>query len=532
MSTCDNYYKTKLNIDTEIVVIYARLSKEDKNKQFAEESESIQNQKNMLINYALEKNWNIYDIYCDEDFSGIDDTRPEFNRLLADAENKKFNIILCKSQSRFTRDSIYVEKYLHNKFQQWGIRFISVVDSVDTKDKGNKKSRQINGLVNEWYLEDLSDNIRKTFDTKRKMGEFIGAFAPYGYIKNKEDKNKLVIDETASLIVKRIFNMYINGISMEQIKKTFNLENIPCPAKYKEQNTKYKNAMVKYYLWTGETIKRILTNPTYIGHMTQGRQMKVNYKTNKFIKISKEKWIISKNTHEPIIDEKTFNIVQTIIEQKSHYQKYKREDHILSGLLICGDCGQKITYRRELIRKNNTKIFITLCSTYAKRNGCTRHRMALEELNNIVINDMKDISKKAIKDKNRVMSKIEKPKIKQEQCDIEKIIKNKNKRLDDIRKFRKGMLEAKIKQEITEVELKQNLEEYDKEIEKINNEIVILKQEQNNKQKEELNTDFYSLLEQIITFEKIDRSTLFQLIDKIEIFQDKRIKIYYKFAKI
>ena len=117
MSAYDNYYKTKLNIDTEIVSIYARLSREDKNKLFSEESESIQNQKNMLINYAIEKNWNIYDIYCDEDFSGIDDTRPEFNRLLKDAEDKKFNIILCKSQSRFTRDSIYVEDYLHNKFQ-------------------------------------------------------------------------------------------------------------------------------------------------------------------------------------------------------------------------------------------------------------------------------------------------------------------------------------------------------------------------------------------------------------------------------
>ena len=178
MTSYDNY-ETKLNINTDKVAIYARLSKEDKNKQFLEESESIQNQKNMLINYSIEKNWNIYDIYCDEDFSGIDDTRPEFNRLLQDAKNKKFNIILCKSQSRFTRDTIYVEDYLHNKFQQWGVRFISVVDSVDTEDKGNKKSRQINGLVNEWYLEDLSDNIRKTFDTKRKMGEFIGAFAPF-----------------------------------------------------------------------------------------------------------------------------------------------------------------------------------------------------------------------------------------------------------------------------------------------------------------------------------------------------------------
>ena len=410
MTSYDNY-ETKLNITTDKVAIYARLSKEDKNKLFTEESESIQNQKNMLINYTIEKNWNVYDIYCDEDFSGVDDTRPEFNRLLQDAKNKKFNIILCKSQSRFTRDSIYVEDYLHNKFQQWGVRFISVVDSVDTEDKGNKKSRQINGLVNEWYLEDLSDNIRKTFDTKRKMGEFIGAFAPYGYVKDEKDKNKLVVDDPASLIVKRIFNMYVNGNSMEQIKKTFNLEDIPCPTKYKEQTTTYKNAMIKHYLWTSETIKRILTNPTYIGNMTQGRQMKVNYKTNKFIKIPREKWIISENTHEAIIDEENFNLVQTMIEQKSHYQKYERTDHILNGLLRCGDCGAKITYRRELIKKNNTKIFITLCSTYAKRNGCTRHKMGLEELNDLVIQDVKFISKKTILDHNILIQLIDKVEI-------------------------------------------------------------------------------------------------------------------------
>ena len=161
------------------VAIYTRLSKEDGDKELEQESESIQNQKNMLINYALDNNWNIYDIYCDEDFSGIDSTRPDFNRLLKDAESKKFDIILCKSQSRFTRDSIYVEDYLHNKFGQWNIRFMSLVDHVDTLDKGNKKSRQINGLVNEWYLEDLSENIRRTFDVKRKNGEFIGAFAPF-----------------------------------------------------------------------------------------------------------------------------------------------------------------------------------------------------------------------------------------------------------------------------------------------------------------------------------------------------------------
>ena len=143
------------------VAIYCRLSEEDRNKQFeTDDSGSIQNQKAMLMQYAMEQGWELYNIYSDDDYAGADRRRPEFNRLLEDAEKRRFDIILCKTQSRFTRELELVEKYIHGLFPLWGIRFISIVDNADTANKGNKKSRQINGLVNEWYLEDMSDNIR------------------------------------------------------------------------------------------------------------------------------------------------------------------------------------------------------------------------------------------------------------------------------------------------------------------------------------------------------------------------------------
>ena len=194
------------------VAIYCRLSREDDDKfHETDESESIQNQKSMLINYAMNQTWNVYNIYCDEDYSGADSERPEFNKLLEDAKNKKFNIILCKTQSRFTRDMEIVEKYLHNKFIEWNIRFVSLVDNIDTLDKSNKKSRQINGLVNEWYLEDLSENIKRTFDSKRQQGLHIGAFVCYGYKRECENKNKIIIDTEVSGVIKLIFNLYEQG---------------------------------------------------------------------------------------------------------------------------------------------------------------------------------------------------------------------------------------------------------------------------------------------------------------------------------
>ena len=175
--------------------IYCRLSEEDQNKASAEDdSASIQNQKSMLLQYAIQQGWEVFHIYSDDDYTGSDRNRPEFSRLLADAQAHKFDIILCKTQSRFTRELELVEKYIHGLFPLWGIRFVSIVDNADTDNKGNKKSRQINGLINEWYLEDLSTNVRSVLDHKRKEGLFIGSFARYGYCKDPNAKGKLIID--------------------------------------------------------------------------------------------------------------------------------------------------------------------------------------------------------------------------------------------------------------------------------------------------------------------------------------------------
>lgn len=177
--------------------IYCRLSEEDRDKKNeADDSGSIQNQKAMLLEYAAQHSWEVYDIYSDGNYTGSGRNRPAFTRILEDAEVHRFDIILCKSQSRFTRELELVEKYINGLFPTWDIRFISLVDNADTSNKGNKKARQINGLVNEWYLEDMSENIRAVLTSRRKGGFHIGAFAPYGY---KRTRSK----EVASLLTRR-----------------------------------------------------------------------------------------------------------------------------------------------------------------------------------------------------------------------------------------------------------------------------------------------------------------------------------------
>ena len=212
------------------VAIYCRLSDEDRNKHSTQDdSASIQNQKSMLIKHAIDSDWDIFRIYSDDDYSGADRNRPEFNRMIQDAKDRKFDIVLCKSQSRFTRELELVEKYLHTLFPVWGIRFVSLVDNADTEDKGNKKSRQINALVNEWYLEELSENIKAVLTSRRKQGYHIGSLAPYGYQKDPNRKGHLLIDPEAAAIVSEIFLLYLKGNGKQIIARMLNERGVPNP---------------------------------------------------------------------------------------------------------------------------------------------------------------------------------------------------------------------------------------------------------------------------------------------------------------
>ena len=303
--------------------IYCRLSKEDEYK--IGESESIQNQKSMLIQYAIEKGFDIYQIYSDEDYSGIDRNRPAFNSMIQAASEHKFDVVLAKTQSRFTRDMELVEKYLHGKFIEWGIRFIAVVDHVDTNDTANKKSRQINGLINEWYLEDLSTNVRSVLDHKRKEGLFIGSFARYGYCKDPNAKGKLIIDPEAAEVVRRIFSMALSGIGAHKIARILNDEKVPSPTAYKQQHGIHYHIAAKNPnadLWSSPTVYQMLHNQLYVGDMVQGRHKKVSYKSEKTIWLPQSQWIVVENTHEAIIDRGTFETVQMMLKERTR----KRND--------------------------------------------------------------------------------------------------------------------------------------------------------------------------------------------------------------
>ncbi len=232
------------------VVLYLRLSDEDRNKLTKEElSQSIINQEMMLREYAENEGWQIVGVYNDEDWSGGDSSRPNFNKMIEQCRLGNVDVVLCKTQSRFARDSELIEKYIHNLFHEWNVRFVTTVDRIDNTKRETKKTSQIIGLTDEWYLEDTSLNIRETFKTKRKAGQCTSSFAKYGYIKDPENNNHLIPDPIAKEVVKRIFDEYLRGDGLEKIANNLNKDKIPSPLEYKKMNgVKLHIPLIKEYL--------------------------------------------------------------------------------------------------------------------------------------------------------------------------------------------------------------------------------------------------------------------------------------------
>lgn len=375
------------------VAIYCRLSEEDRNKQFeTDDSGSIQNQKAMLLQYAMEQGWELYNVYSDDDYTGADRRRPEFNRLLQDAEQHRFDIVLCKTQSRFTRELELVEKYIHGLFPIWGIRFISIVDNADTANKGNKKSRQINGLVNEWYLEDMSDNIRSVLTNRRKNGFHIGAFALYGYQKDPDQKGHLIIDEEAAAVVREVFTLFSQGYGKTAIARLLNDRGIPNPTEYKRlhglryQQPKKKNST----LWKYFAISNMLTNEIYIGNMVQGKYGSVSYKTKQNRPRPKETWYRVEGTHEPIIDRELWDRVQALVAQRA-----KPFDVGTIGLFAkkarCANCGDTMRSGKTSPKRGG-KHYLQCANRHIAKDACIGSFIAVDKLEQLVLEELNCLS--------------------------------------------------------------------------------------------------------------------------------------------
>lgn len=289
----------------ERAALYCRLSVEDAGMAYGEESQSISNQKSLLAAYAESRGWEIAAIYTDEDYSGLREDRPGFQAMLKDAEAGRFTVILCKTQSRFTRNMATAERYLHELFPLWGIRFVTVVDGVDTARRENKKARQINSLVNEWYCEELSENIRAVFRRKMEQGQFLGNYAPYGYRKDPADYHRLLPEPETAAVVAKIFAYAAGGLSSRKIAARLMALGIDTPSQWKRKQGQDLGRK-ENTVWAATTVRKILEHPVYLGHMVQGKEKKVSYKSRKTRACPRGEWVVVEHTHPPLVTEELF----------------------------------------------------------------------------------------------------------------------------------------------------------------------------------------------------------------------------------
>ncbi len=501
------------------VAIYCRLSEEDRNKQSeTDDSNSILNQKSLLLQYAMEHGWEVYNIYSDDDYAGADRKRPEFNRLLMDAEQRKFNIILCKTQSRFTRELELVEKYIHGLFPLWGIRFVSIVDNADTANKGNKKSRQINGLVNEWYLEDMSDNIRSVLTNRRENGFHIGAFALYGYKKDPDKKGHLLIDEEAAGVVREVFTLFSQGYGKTAIARMLNDRGIPNPTEYKRlHGLRYRQPKMKNStLWKYFAISDMLANEIYIGNMVQGKYGSVSYKTKQNKPRPKSEWYIVEGTHEPIIDRELWDRVQALIGQRA-----KPFDAGKIGLFArkarCANCGYIMRSS-----KNNDKHYLKCSNRHVAKDACMGSFISVEKLEQAVIKELNQLAAEYL-DKDELTQNIAFcHNLQGQKVRIRSDIAVYEKKIDTYAKGVKELYMDKVKGLISEGDFMEMSKDFTREKERL--ERIVLEGQKHLaeiEQKIEAGDNRRALIEQYTNLEHLSREIVEILIDYISI--DKRI---------
>ena len=511
------------------VAIYIRLSREDGDK---EESDSVGNQRKLLTEYVAKKeDFILYDIYVDDGYSGTNFNRPSFQRMIADIEDGKVNCVVVKDLSRFGRDYIDTGRYLERYFPELGVRFISVTDSIDSMKQAYDMLLPIKNIFNEQYARDISKKIQATVKSKQKAGEFIGAFTSYGYKKSPVNKNKLVIDDYAADVVRRIFSLYIQGYGKQRIAKLLNAEGILCPAEYKKvngENYKNCNRLESTTYWSYSTINSILHREMYVGNMVQGT--KHQRMRSKQKKMPKEDWIIVENTHEPIIDKETWEKAQSLLKKRTRELDLETNKNIFAGFVKCGDCGRAMT-KNMWRRADGSKTYSLYCGTY-KRNGkqyCTPHTLPMAVLEDIVLGDLKAIVDSADNLKELVQSQsFTASKVKRiADTELGKI----KAELERVKRLKKSIYEDYREELISKEEFLSYREDYLKKEELYSKQIEALEEKKKDNVTEDVfETPWLKRLLELKDIESLDRDIVVEMISEIRVYENRKIKITYNFG--
>ena len=371
--------------------IYVRLSKEDGDVAGASKAEgnSISNQKELIRDFLKDKeDIVVVSERVDDGYSGSSFERPGFQQMLEDIRRGAVDCVIVKDLSRFGREYIDTGRYIERLFPALGVRFIAVNDHYDSlrgDGQGDEILVPFKNLINDAYCRDISVKIRSHLEVKRRNGEFIGAFAPYGYQKDGEDRHRLVVDAYAAGGVRDIFRMKLHGMSQDAIAGKLNRDGILSPMEYK--NSRGINFRTAFRVkaasgWSPVAVRRILENEVYIGNLVQGRQSTPNHKVKKSIRKDKGDWVRVEKNHEPVVSERDFAVVQKLLGMDTRTAPDREGVYLLSGIAVCGDCGAPMV--RKVSSVNGKRYCYYICSEHKAGGSCGPHRIPVQALEDAV----------------------------------------------------------------------------------------------------------------------------------------------------
>ncbi|MDR0986557.1 MAG: recombinase family protein [Ruminococcus sp.] len=509
------------------VAVYIRLSREDGNT----ESESVTNQKKILTEY-LEEYFNdkfeLADFYIDDGLSGTDDSRKDFMRMIKDIEDGRVNCIVCKTLSRAFRNYSDQGYYLEYYFPQKQVRFISTGDpKIDTFTEPEVLlglEVPITGLMNDRYAAKTSSDIRRTFATKRRNGEFIGAFPPYGYLKDPNNKNHLILDENIIPIKKEIYYWIVgDGMSLRGAAKKLNDLGVPNPTSYKASkgwNYFNPNSDINDGLWTGQTVRRVLLDKVNLGHMVQGKQRVVSYKVHDKVAVPEDEWIIKENTHEPTFTQDEYNRLERLLLRDTRTADDSRTLHLFSGFMRCFDCN------KALERRSAKGYVYYACRTYTDKSDkkCTKHSIREDVLYNCVLaviqlhvnllDSLADIVDETLTASNTKH--------------IEKLIADKNRESAKYNTALDSLYMDWKTGEITETDYRRLKNKFETSVNQINEDLCNLFKEQKEIIKAEDNS-FFDEWGRHKNFKKITRGVLAELVENVYVHECREISIVFCF---
>ena len=519
------------------VGIYVRLSQEDSR---AGESVSIENQKLMLTKYVKEMGWELKEVYCDDGFSGTNQNRPAFQRMMTDVKQGFINTILIKDLSRLGRNYLEVGNLAEVLLPEHGCELVSLNEKID-------EMMFLRNWFNEQYCSSTSKKVKAAKKICAENGKYLGSYAPYGYCKSSDNKHKLVVDEETASVVRKIYELRAQGKGYKIIAGHLNETGVAAPRDYYYRQRETENPVRSNHLWNDRTVHAILSNEAYIGNIVQAKVGTVSYKNRKIVRKPKDEWITAEGTHEPIIDIELWNIVQYIGQKR--YQPRAKSDgtvSIFSGLLVCADCGFKMrSHNKRKTRKDGSRYEhpTFICGNYARsgKTACTTHFISEDSLKELVAEQIREHAKLVRHDEKRITEhilRLQNDEAATSRSAYESELKNHANRLAMLEKIIAKLYEDRVTGMVPEATFKTLIQKYEQERSERRQSVKTLEQRVASIRRDNDNAAAWArLIRQYANLEVLSAEAMVALVDNIVVGEarsadDKQIrdiKIIYKY---